>query len=85
MSESLRRVLLPRSEDMKTFQQALHSHGNSPSLNMTAFCKKPFRSVREVRSEPQYLQFGLFIEEVVFVLVGLVSLSAQAMEELKVT
>ncbi len=49
---------------MKTFQQALHSHGKRPSLNMTTFCMKPFRSVREVRSEPQYLQCGVGLEAV---------------------
>jgi hypothetical protein len=54
----LRLVRLPRTEEMKTFQQALHSQGKRPSLNMTTFCIKPFRSVREVRSEPQYLQCG---------------------------
>ncbi len=69
----LRRVRFPRSEDIKTFQQALHSQGKSPSLNITTFCMKPFRSVREVRSEPQYLQCGVgleaVIERVAFVLI----------------
>jgi hypothetical protein len=60
----LRRVRFPRSEDMKIFQQALHSQGKSPSLNRTTFCMKPFRSVRAVRSEPQYLQCGDDLEAV---------------------
>lgn len=81
MLARLRRVRFPRSEDMKTFQQALHSQGKSPSLNMTTFCMKPFRSVREVRSEPQYLQWGVGLEavmrRVVFVLFELLPLSAR--------
>ena len=60
----VRRVRFPRSEDMKTFQQALHSHGKSPSLNMIVFWRKLFRSVRLVRSEPQCLQAGLGVDEV---------------------